>query len=71
MRFGLPCSGEFEYFPSDPKGYKLVLVNLRKSTNQVPYNDRRRSCENVAATINKASPRGKSYAMQTMPCWTK
>ena len=67
----LDCrSGEFEYFPFDPKGYKLVLVNscVKHELVGSPYNDRRRSCENVAATINKHHPEVKSlrdadYAM--------
>ena len=67
----LDCrSGEFEYFPFDPKGYKLVLVNscVKHELVGSPYNDRRRSCENVAAVINKHHPEVKSlrdadYAM--------
>ena len=59
----LDCrSGEFEYFPFDPKGYKLVLVNscVKHELVGSPYNDRRRSCENVAAVINKHHPEVKS-----------
>ena len=47
----LDCrSGEFEYFPWQPDGYRLVLVNSRVKHELVgsPYNDRRRSCERVA-----------------------
>ena len=50
----LDCrSMEFQYFPFNPKGYKLVLVDSRVKHELVgsPYNDRRRSCENVARTI--------------------
>lgn len=43
-------SGEFEYFPWRPKGYRLVLVNTCVKHELVgsPYNDRRNSCERVA-----------------------
>ena len=47
----LDCrSGEFEYFPWHPKGYRLVLVNscVKHELVGSPYNDRRRSCEHVA-----------------------
>lgn len=50
----LDCrSMEFEYFPFDPKGYKLVLVDSRvkHQLSGSPYNDRRKSCERVAAAI--------------------
>lgn len=59
----LDCrSGEFEYFPWDPKGYRLVLINscVKHELVGSPYNDRRRSCENVAAVINKKHPEVKS-----------
>lgn len=52
----LDCrSGEFEYFPWNPKGYKLVLVNsqVKHTLAGSPYNDRRLSCERVAAVIAK------------------
>ena len=47
----LDCkSGDFEYFPWNPMGYKLVLVNscVKHELVGSPYNDRRRSCEHVA-----------------------
>ena len=50
----LDCrSMEFEYFPFDPKGYKLVLVDscVKHELVGSPYNDRRRSCERVAAKL--------------------
>lgn len=55
----LDCrSGEFEYFPFNPQGYKLVLVNSQVKHELVgsPYNDRRRSCERVAEAIHKLHP---------------
>jgi len=44
---------EFEYFPFDPKGYKLVLVDscVKHELAGSPYNDRRNSCERAAAAI--------------------
>lgn len=50
----LDCrSGEFQYFPWEPKGYKLVLVNscVKHALVGSPYNDRRNSCERVAKAI--------------------
>ena len=47
----LDCrSGEFEYYPWQPEGYRLVLVNscVKHELVGSPYNDRRRSCERVA-----------------------
>ncbi|MCD8235632.1 MAG: galactokinase [Prevotellaceae bacterium] len=55
----LDCrSGEFEYFPWNPKGYKLVLINscVKHELAGSPYNDRRKSCENVVAAIAKRHP---------------
>ena len=47
----LDCrSGEYQYFPWHPKGYRLVLVNscVKHELVGSPYNDRRASCERVA-----------------------
>lgn len=55
----LDCrSREFEYFPFEPKGYRLVLVNscVKHELAGSPYNDRRRSCENVASAIQALHP---------------
>ena len=55
----LDCrSREFEYFPFDPKGYKLVLVNscVKHELAGSPYNDRRRSCETVTKAIQALHP---------------
>lgn len=57
----LDCrSREFEYFPFDPKGYKLVLLNskVKHELKGSPYNDRRNSCENVVRAIAAAHPEG-------------
>ena len=50
----LDCrSGEFEYFPFNPVGYKLVLVDsvVKHELVDSPYNKRRESCERVAAKL--------------------
>ena len=55
----LDCrSREFEYFPFEPKGYRLVLVNscVKHELAGSPYNDRRRSCERVVAAIQALHP---------------
>lgn len=55
----LDCrSREFEYFPFEPKGYKLVLVNscVKHELAGSPYNDRRNSCENVVKHIAAKHP---------------
>ena len=55
----LDCrSREFEYFPFEPKGYKLVLVNscVKHELAGSPYNDRRRSCETVTKAIQALHP---------------
>ena len=52
----LDCrSREYEYFPFNPQGYKLVLVNskVKHELAGSPYNDRRKSCENVVAALSK------------------
>ena len=48
-------SREFEYFPFNPQGYKLVLVNskVKHELAGSPYNDRRKSCENVVVALSK------------------
>ena len=57
----LDCrSMEFEYFPFDPEGYKLVLLDSRVKHELVgsPYNDRRASCERVAKMLGQEFLRG-------------
>lgn len=59
----LDCrSGEYKYFPWHPQGYRLVLVNscVKHELVGSPYNDRRKSCENVAKAINSHHPEVKS-----------
>ena len=58
----LDCrSREFEYFPFNPEGYKLVLINscVKHELAGSPYNDRRNSCENVVKHIAAKHPEGK------------
>ncbi|MDR0835863.1 MAG: galactokinase [Tannerella sp.] len=50
----LDCrSLEYEYFPFEPKGYKLVLLDtlVKHELASSAYNKRRQSCENVAKAI--------------------
>ncbi len=50
----LDCrSMEYEYFPFDPKGYTLVLVDsvVKHELADSPYNKRRASCERVAKRL--------------------
>ena len=57
----LDCrSLEYAYFPFDPKGYRLVLVDSRVKHELVgsPYNDRRASCERVAKVLGQEFLRG-------------
>ena len=50
----LDCrSLEYEYFPFDPQGYKLVLLDtlVKHELASSAYNDRRRACEAVAKLL--------------------
>lgn len=61
----LDCrSMEFEYFPFDPQGYKLVLVDsvVKHELVDSPYNKRRQSCENVAKALGIATLRDADFA---------
>ena len=51
-------SGEIAYFPWNPKGYKLMLVNscVKHELAGSPYNERRLQCEHVASIIKKHHP---------------
>lgn len=55
----LDCrSREFEYFPFDIKGYKLVLVDscVKHELASSAYNDRRKNCESVVDALKKKYP---------------
>lgn len=61
----LDCrSMEFEYFPFDPKGYRLLLVNsvVKHELVDSPYNKRRESCERVAKTLGIETLRDADFA---------
>ena len=57
----LDCrSLEYEYFPFDPQDYRLVLINTCvKHMLGNEYNERRESCERVAAAIAVKHPEVK------------
>ena len=49
---------EYKYFPFNPEGYKLVLIDscVKHELASSAYNKRRQSCENAAAHIKKNHP---------------
>ncbi len=49
---------EYKYFPFDPKGYKLVLIDscVKHELASSAYNKRRASCESAAAAIRRNHP---------------
>ena len=49
---------EYKYFPFNPEGYKLVLIDtcVKHSLASSAYNKRRESCERAAAAIHKNHP---------------
>lgn len=51
-------SMEYQYFPFDPKGYKVVLLDsvVKHELASSAYNKRRKSCENAVAIIQKKHP---------------
>ncbi len=58
----LDCrSREYEYFPFNPEGYRLLLVNscVKHELVGSPYNDRRNSCERVVKAIAEKNGDGK------------
>ncbi len=61
-------SMEYEYFPFDPKGYKLVLLDtlVKHELASSAYNKRRESCENAARTIAKRYPEVEFLRNATM-----
>ncbi|MDH6357533.1 galactokinase [Parabacteroides sp. PF5-9] len=55
----LDCrSLEYKYFPFNPEGYKLVLLDsvIKHELASSAYNKRRQSCENVVAVIQRTHP---------------
>jgi galactokinase len=62
----LDCrSGRFEYYPWRPEGYRLLLINscVKHELVGSPYNERRASCERVAAMARVETLRDCSWAM--------
>lgn len=62
----LDCrSLEYEYFPFDPQGYRLVLLNSKVKHELVdsPYNKRRASCERVAHMLGVETLRDATMEM--------
>ena len=59
---------EFEYFPFDPKGYKVVLLDtvVKHELASSAYNKRRESCENACAHIAAKHPEVKYLSDATM-----
>lgn len=49
---------EYKYFPFNPKGYKLVLIDscVKHELASSAYNKRRQSCENASEAIRKNHP---------------
>ena len=57
----LDCnSREFKYYPFDPEGYKLVLLDskVKHALVDSPYNKRRESCERVSHILGQETLRG-------------
>ena len=58
----LDCrSMEYKYYPFNPQGYRLVLVDsvVKHELASSAYNKRRESCENVVAALQKKYPEVK------------
>lgn len=49
---------EYKYFPFDPQGYRLVLIDscVKHELASSAYNKRRQSCENACAAIQRNHP---------------
>ena len=56
-------SMEFDYFPFDPKGYKLVLLDtvVKHELASSAYNKRRESCERAAKAIHDNGNTGVEF----------
>lgn len=62
----LDCrSMEFEYYPFNPEGYKLVLLDsvVKHELADSPYNKRRQSCERVAKRLGIETLRDATMEM--------
>ena len=60
---------EFEYFPFNPEGYKLVLLDtvVKHELASSAYNKRRESCENVCRHIAARHPEVQYLSDADMP----
>ncbi len=62
----LDCrSMEYEYFPFNPQGYRLVLLDsaVKHELKDSPYNRRRESCERVAKELGVTTLRDADMSM--------
>ena len=59
---------EYDYFPFDPEGYRVVLLNscVKHELASSAYNDRRHSCENVFGLIKANHPEVEALSYATM-----
>ena len=59
---------EFEYFPFNPEGYKVVLLDtvVKHELASSAYNKRRESCENACAHIKERHPEVNYLSDATM-----
>ena len=65
----LDCrSLEYKYYPFNPVGYKLVLLDsvVKHELASSAYNKRRKSCENVVAAIRRNHPKVEFLRDATM-----
>ena len=60
---------EYEYFPFNPQGYKLVLLDtcVKHELASSAYNKRREACERVCAEIRARNPQVVFLSDATMP----
>ncbi len=67
MRLNCPTM-EFEYFPFNPEGYKVVLLDtvVKHELASSAYNKRRESCENACAHIKARHPEVNFLSDATM-----
>ncbi len=60
---------EYQYFPFNPQGYRVVLIDtcVKHELASSAYNRRRASCENAAAAIRKRHPEVESLSDARRP----
>ena len=59
---------DYSYFPFDPQGYCLVLLNscVKHELASSAYNDRRQSCENVLKKLQRVNPKIETLSQATL-----